>query len=281
MGLRHDQVLVVAVIRDQRALPLGLGRALGDPRQVVAVEVDVGAGAVDRRGEAHPQLQLVRRVEAVVVPVVGPAPVHRVQVQGRRPALQQLVDRDVLAERPRRVVQGQVVVDELAQIGEAGRNRRIRGLRLGRRRRGCRGHRRGDLLEDRGVDRPALGQQPGEPELAQGRLGRRPLADPALAVRGQDSLADDVIVLAHVTFHDCAHLSPETQPPPPARGGAGGEDASPSAASREAEPGGDAPDTSDGRCRVADAGGGALSGTAKRSETSRAPGPDARAPTSR
>src|SRR6185436_20098578 len=52
----------------------------------------------------------------------------------------------------------------------------------------------------RRIDGPALRYEPGEAELAQGRLRRRPLTDPALAVRGQDSLADDVIVLAHVTF---------------------------------------------------------------------------------
>src|SRR3954452_23002034 len=56
--------------------------------------------------------------------VLRPRAVQRVEVQHRRTALEQGRRRDVLAERHLRLVEGEVVVDELTEVGVAGGDRR-------------------------------------------------------------------------------------------------------------------------------------------------------------
>ena len=116
--LRHRQVLVVALVGDDR-LALLRGRRAGAAREVVPVHRRVG---VDRHRPAHLQVAVVL-VERGAGRVRRSRAVERVEVQARRAALQQLRGRHVLAQHHRRLVERQVVVDELAEVGVAGRDR--------------------------------------------------------------------------------------------------------------------------------------------------------------
>jgi hypothetical protein len=98
--------------------------------------------------------------------------VERVEVEARRPVLHELGRRDPIAERDRRLVEGQVVVDELPEIGEAGRHSRLAPP-------AARGHRVGNALQQRVRKRLALGAEPRETKRRSGSLdgrGERSLA---------------------------------------------------------------------------------------------------------
>ncbi len=123
--LRDRQVLVVARVGDDREL---LARAA---RQVEALLV--GELAVVRR-LAHLELAPVVVEELLRLRVVGAGAVERVEVERRRAALAQLRRGDVGAERDLRLVEGQVVVDELPEVRVAGRDGAVRP-------RAARGHR--------------------------------------------------------------------------------------------------------------------------------------------
>jgi len=132
VGLGDRQVLVVAGVRDQRAPPVGAGRAGPGPGQVEALQLDVDPLVGERRGRglADLELDLVGGVEGPVGRVVRTAAVDRVQVERGRAALHQVVQVDVRAEPGPGAVQRQVVVDELAEVGEPGRDDRVRRVRL-------------------------------------------------------------------------------------------------------------------------------------------------------
>jgi hypothetical protein len=115
-------------------------------------------------------VQSVSGVEPRVL--VRPAAIQRVQVQRGRPALEHFLDRDVLAELVCGDVLGQVVVDELAEVGKPGRDARPAvggpgGFWVPV---GClHGHRGRHRFEDHPlgiVDGFAFRPQAGEPELA-------------------------------------------------------------------------------------------------------------------
>ena len=114
--LGHDQVLVVARVGDQRG-----------PRPLHPGEVVtglLGVGADPDRG-ADLEVQAVGLVELRRARVGRAGAVEGVQVQPGGAALHQLGRGDVVAEPDVGVVHGQVVVDELAEVGVArpGRSR--------------------------------------------------------------------------------------------------------------------------------------------------------------
>ena len=118
---------------------------VADPRQVEAVHRLVRQAL---GGPAHLEVQPVGLVELRRLRVERPGAVHRVEVERRRPALEQVGRRHRVAERDRGRVEGQVVVHELAEVGVAGRDLAVadRGV----------GHRPADLLADLGAQPPAL-----------------------------------------------------------------------------------------------------------------------------
>jgi hypothetical protein len=77
-----------------------------------------------RDGLSHLQVESVRRVDLGRVGILRARPVQRVEIEARRAGLEELARRDVLAERDVGPVEGEVVVDELAEVGEAGRDLR-------------------------------------------------------------------------------------------------------------------------------------------------------------
>jgi len=81
MHLGHGEVLVVAVVRDERLAAIPSRAARAHPGQVVALEVAVGA-RVDAHGRGGARLEphAVRGVEAGVR-TAWPAPVERVEIQ--------------------------------------------------------------------------------------------------------------------------------------------------------------------------------------------------------
>src|SRR4051794_34631843 len=91
-------------------------------------------------------------------------PVQGVQVEPRRPALEQLGRADVLTELDVRPVGGQVVIDELTQIGEAGWDVGVRLALLD--------HRGGDLASVGVAELTTLRADPREPERRR-RTGRQ------------------------------------------------------------------------------------------------------------
>ncbi len=161
VGLGDDEVLVVARVGDQR-------RALAvDTRQVMTLLAGVRA---DLAGLAQLEVQPVVLVELGGLRVSRPGAVQRVEVQPRRPALHELRRGHVLAELDVGLVQRQVVVDELAEVGVAGREV-ARAAVVGRARPGD--HRVGDLLGHGRAEGRALRPAPAEPErwLARGGGG--------------------------------------------------------------------------------------------------------------
>ncbi len=134
VGLGDDQVLVVARVGDQRR-PLLHDATGADPRQVVADLLAVGAGP---DGVAGLQVQPVVLVELRGSRVGRPGAVQGVQVEARRAGLEQLRRRDGVTELDLGDVHGQVVVDELAEVGVAGRHVALRLVPE-------RGHRVGEL----------------------------------------------------------------------------------------------------------------------------------------
>ena len=144
VGLADGQVLVVARVGDERVL----GGARG-ARQVEARVVVLGEAVVRPRGagRAREQVDLVGRVE--LRRHVGPEAVERVEVQARRAPLDEVDDRhgDVVAQPA--LVEGEVVVDELAEVGEPGRD--VAVLRVARPR-----HRGADLAPVGLAELPAV-----------------------------------------------------------------------------------------------------------------------------
>ena len=115
--LGHGEVLVVPMVRDER-LPTS-GRSAGaDAWEVEAVLRAVGWGGI---GPAHLQVDAVA-VEHRGFRIIGAGPVQRVEIEARRAALEQLRGRDRLAEHDLGLVERQVVIDELTEIGEPGRH---------------------------------------------------------------------------------------------------------------------------------------------------------------
>ena len=158
--LRDDQVLVVAGVGDQRPAAI-LARAGADPGQVVTGLRPVRAGP-DR--VAGPQPHPVRRIEPGRACVGRTGAVQRVEVQRRRAALQQLGRRDVLAQADIGHVHRQVVVDELTEIGVAGRHVAVTPAALG--------HRLGQPQRELLRDRPAAWPHPREAERRRGGAPR-------------------------------------------------------------------------------------------------------------
>ena len=190
VGLGDDQVLVVARVGDRRELAIRVAR-----------EVEALAG-LERRpaealGAAHLQPPAVVLVELLRARVAGTGAVERVEVEARGAALAQLGRRDVLAERDLRPVEREVVVDELPEVGVAGRDRRVRaaGLR----------HRLGELAPRGPRDPPALRPAAAEAERRRlggcggrhRRCGRRVLA--AAAAGADESFAEDEEALGAVS----------------------------------------------------------------------------------
>jgi hypothetical protein len=222
--LRDDEVLVVARVRDQRQAPIRRGAGVpAAARQVEPLERHVGALVRERhrRRGADLELHAVLGVEGLVVLVARTPAVHRVEVERGRPALQQLVEVDVAAELRLRAVHRQVVVDELAEIGEPRRDGRV--LRVGLRNGRIRRHRGGECDAQLLVRLGALRTQSREPEPAQ-LLRRGGLAHGGLTVLAefQHAFAHDEETVARVPLHnspcfplDQATCSPQQAPAPP------------------------------------------------------------------
>src|SRR5262245_35932042 len=186
MGLGDRQVLVVARIRDDRLAPLRHCR----PSAARQVEVVHRLVAADRDRLPHLQVQAVRLVELGRRRVLRPGAVQRVEVEARRPTLEQFARRDVIAERHVGLVEREVVVEELTEVRVAGRNPGGTTAALG--------HRLGDL-QPTGAGR----SHPGEAE--RWRTGRGIADQPRLSTPdglAQQSLADDEETLRTMPFHD-------------------------------------------------------------------------------
>jgi len=134
VGLADREVLVVARVGDDR-LALGI---LGRARAAWEVEAGLGRDAVDRLGRAGLEVHAVGLVELRRLRVLGAGAVERVEVEAGRARLQQHARVDLRPEHHVRLVERQVVVDELAEIREARGDRR----RLAAARR----HQRAELL---------------------------------------------------------------------------------------------------------------------------------------
>jgi hypothetical protein len=203
MCLGDHEVLVVAEIGNERQGPVRVHLAAADPGEVEPVQLDRDPGVAGRelrnRRPAHLEPHTVLGVELPVVAVGRAPPVDRVQVQCGRTALDQLVQVDILAELRLGPVHRQVVVDELPQVGEPGRHRRIRGVRL----RGARvGDRRGQRGSRRLVDPHALRPEPGKPEPPKLFVGLRlPRGRLAALVELENPLADDEERIDAMPFH--------------------------------------------------------------------------------
>ena len=180
VGLRDGEVLVVALVRDDRL--------------VVAREVEalLGRDAADGLGLAHLEVAVVL-VELRRAGVGGALAVERVQVQRGRAALDQVRRGDVGPERDRRLVEGQVVVDELAEVGEAGGDLAEAAAALG--------HREGELLARGVAELGALRHHAREAERRRGgrcegdRGGR---AGAVLVRLAEQALTDDEVRLGAV-----------------------------------------------------------------------------------
>lgn len=178
--LRDREVLVVSGIGDQRRPLRGFRRTGPNSRQIEPVAVDVPAGRVrgvrvgrirdtgdaseaDGGSGTGLELDSVGGVEAPVLGVGRAASIYGVQIQRRGAAVDQLVHGDVLPQRHRGGVHGEVVVDELLEIGEPGGDRICAacggvGLVV------WSGHRPGEFLVQRGISQLPHGAQPREPE---------------------------------------------------------------------------------------------------------------------
>ena len=184
--LGDDDVLVVARVADQRPSLLVSGQILPLEHLVVGIELRVASGQ-----QLHPtELRIQPLVE--VGGVGGPAAVERVQVEARRAEVDQPVRiADALQGRDR--IEGDVVVDELAQVGVAHRDRRVVGLG---RRAALLGHglaQRDERLIGRAGDRQ-VGEHPAEAALEE--RGPRHRREPTLrraAVVGH-ALLDETLV---------------------------------------------------------------------------------------
>ena len=173
VGLGDGQVLVVAGVRDLGGAAFGDLGADADAREVEAVHGDIRAG--ERRvGARRPHLQ----VDLVPVELGvhrGTATVERVEVQSRRAPLHELRDRDIFAELGVGDVLGEVMVDELAEVGEPGGDLRDAGPAGVGLRRLVGGHGFCDRFAELLTGDRALRPEAREAELPQRRDRRRPI----------------------------------------------------------------------------------------------------------
>ena len=116
--LGHGEVLVVAGsgIRARRRL----GPFSSVPVRARSNPTRAGVGA-DPDGLAHLEVPVVG-VELRGHRVGRPRAVQRVEVEGGRTTLEEVGRRDLVAERDDGLVEGEVVVDELTEVGVAGRD---------------------------------------------------------------------------------------------------------------------------------------------------------------
>ena len=189
VGLRDREVLVVAVVGDDR-LALRLLGGAGAAREVEAV---LGRDAVGGHRLAHLEVHAVGLVELRRLRVLRAGAVQRVEVEAGRAGLQQHARVDLRPEHDRRLVERQVVVDELAEVGEAGRD--LRGLAA------AGGHQRAELAAVRLAEllARALRAHAREAERRARLRGGRERAT-FVALR-QQALADDEVALGTVFLH--------------------------------------------------------------------------------
>ena len=119
--LGDREVLVVPRVGDDR---LALGRR-GGARSPGEVEPLHPGEALRREGLPHLQVDAVRFVELLRCRIRRTGTVERVEIEAGRARLQQLGRRHVLAEHHARLVERQVMVHELAEIRESGRDLRV------------------------------------------------------------------------------------------------------------------------------------------------------------
>ena len=191
VGLRDREVLVVPRVGDDR-LPL---RRNGGARAARQVEAVLRGQPVAGGGLAHLQVEPVGLVELLRSGISRARAVEGVEVEARRAGLEERGRSDVLPEHHVRLVEGQVVVDELAEVREARRDPDRAPSRDGHRLREGLSRPLGDLLA------ATLRAHAGEAEGRGRRLGgsgeRRLTAAEALA---EQALAEDVVALGSV-FH--------------------------------------------------------------------------------
>jgi hypothetical protein len=112
LELRDDDVLVVARVADDRAL-VGVrdrrGRGKIAPRQVLRPRI------VRRAGQRTSEVE-VEALRIEVRLIVGTAAIDVVEIEPRRPVIDQRAEIVLFLQAARRV-EGQVVIDELAEVG--------------------------------------------------------------------------------------------------------------------------------------------------------------------
>jgi hypothetical protein len=203
--LGDGQVLVVAEVGDDRLALLGL-RVARAARQVEAVHRRVAGGD----GVARLQVLLVGLVELLRLGVERAGAVERVEVEAGRAALEQLRRRLVLAEHDGRLVERQVVVDELPEVGEAGRDPGRSAA--------ARGHRVGELPAH------SVGELHSDAARAHAREAERRAGLEARAVGAsahalvQQSLADYVVTLRAMVRHAASLVGVPVRGPSHRRG---------------------------------------------------------------
>ena len=122
--LGDNQVLVVARVGNNCLAPGGRARP-GAPRKVKAGS---GGETAGRDGVARPQVKAVGLVELRRPWIARPGAVEGIEVESRRAPLEQPSRRDGLAQHRVSPVEAQVVIDELTQVGEAGRDPGVAGV---------------------------------------------------------------------------------------------------------------------------------------------------------
>ena len=120
MGLSDREVLVVSRIRNDR-LAFLRHRCARPARQVKAL---LRRDPPLSERLPHLQMETVGRVELGRHGIARSGPVQGIEVETRRSRLQELRRGDVLTQHDARLVEGQVVVRELTQVCEAGRDLR-------------------------------------------------------------------------------------------------------------------------------------------------------------
>ena len=204
--LGHSEVLVVARVGDDRAS--------ASSRSCCPLRAAGRSRSCREDGLPGLEVQAVGRVELRRFGVLRARPVERVQVEARRPRLEQLRRRDVRPQHDVGLVEGQVVVEELPEVGEAGRDLRLAAPGLG--------HRLADLLAV-GLAELAARTARAHPREAerrhrrgrQGRRGdrgdRRAVGRAAVAASdrlAQQSLADYEVALGAMRDHGAHALTP-------------------------------------------------------------------------
>jgi hypothetical protein len=197
MGLSNREVLVVSRIRNDR-LAFLRHRCSRAARKVKALLRCDPLGS-----ERLPDLQMkpVRRIELGRNGVGRPGPVQRIEVEARRSRLQELRRGDVFTEHDLGLVEGQIVVRELAEVREAGRDLRRADA--------ARSHGVGDLLP---VGLTELVLDAVRPHAREAKRRRQRLetgrerAFPASDTLCEQPLADDEVALRTMVFHDASSV---------------------------------------------------------------------------